>query len=369
MSRINTKEILNRVVPLKKVSNDNFHIVNVVGIVHLLNQGEGICIESLSLYFGGMVKYAPKCFAAAVLRIKDIISTTTCLVFRSGKLVCVGALTKYHLLLACQTYRQLLEKVIGIYRDKVTYKLRNINLEGRTQFTNWGIQNIVAHDNLNCKPNLKYIAKIIPEVANWNPELFPGLKLLVWIKKKASCCCLKKKKNNSCQCNLRVLLFDTGKYVTTGSTDIESIAMGTHIIKTLFSDNEYLNTMDPAMNHLSKFQTRNQQIINDAFIEFAGYRSYKKTTMGEETDRPMNIDYLMKGLKKVVSVKKMTDEEQKEELLQSPFIRACKYDQIENVNFILSFDKRAVKEALEYCKVHKESFSSTIMAILKENAL
>ena len=77
-SRIKFTEILDNIVPLSTLPDSSFHIVNVVGIVHLLEADAGICIESLSLYLGGMVKFAPKSFAAAIVRTKDIISTTTC---------------------------------------------------------------------------------------------------------------------------------------------------------------------------------------------------------------------------------------------------------------------------------------------------
>jgi TATA-box binding protein (TBP) (component of TFIID and TFIIIB) len=377
ISRIKFKEVLDNVVPLTTLPNSSFHIVNVVGIVHLLNPGEGVCIELLSLYLGGMVKYAPKRFAAAILRIKDIISTTTCLVFRSGKLVCVGALTKYHSLLACQMYRQLIELVVGVYREKISNTLRNTNLQGRTQFVNWGIQNIVAHDDLKCKPNLKYITDVIPEIADWNPELFPGLKLLVWIKPKNNCFCIKKKKNKSCKCNLRVLLFDTGKYVATGCIDTQSILHGANIIKNIFSDDTYKESSSSLLsNSMSKFELRKEKIKAAAYIEFAGYRSYKKTTIHEANKTTAittnNIDSLLKGLKKVPKkkgVKVIDEEEEAEELLMTPFLKACKYDQFDNVKFLSSYNKEAARDALNYCELNEETFPKRIMTILKQNAL
>lgn len=91
-----------------------------------------------------MAKYQPKRFAAVVLHVRDPISTTTCLVFSTGKLVVVGALSWYHALYAGQMYRRIVEKVVCPYRDAETNAIVLTSLEGRTKFENWDIYNIVA---------------------------------------------------------------------------------------------------------------------------------------------------------------------------------------------------------------------------------
>ena len=365
MSRINFKAVLDKVIPLEdSLPDTSFHIVNIVGIVHLLNPNEGLCIESLSLYLGGMAKFVPKTFAAAILRTKDTISTTTCLAFRSGKLVCVGALTKYHSLLACQTYRQIIEKIPGVYRDGD--KLRTSDLSGRTQFMNWGIQNIVAHDDLHCRPNLKYISESIPEISNWNPELFPGLKLLVWLHPKKDCMCKTKKKNNSCKCNIRVLLFDTGKYVETGCTDIQSLLLGAQSIQNSFADDIYKDQHDD--DGVNRFEARKQKIKESAYLEFAGWRTYKKTTITNTSSNTM--DTLFKGLKrkpKKKHVRMIHEEDREENEILAPFLKACKYGQFDNVKFMASYDRGAVKDALNYCDDNSDIFNKKIMTILMEN--
>ncbi len=117
MSKINFASILDQIVPLASCGS-KLRINNIVGTVKLLNEGESICLESIAVHFGGLVKYAPKKFAAAILRVKDSISTTTCLAFRSGKIVVVGAQCENHSLCACQSYRRRIESVTSIYSDR-----------------------------------------------------------------------------------------------------------------------------------------------------------------------------------------------------------------------------------------------------------
>jgi TATA-box binding protein (TBP) (component of TFIID and TFIIIB) len=191
--KINEEEILSKVVPLESLPQKPLHIDNVVGTVELLSPGESICLETLSLHLNGMAKYQPKKFVATMLRIKDSISTTTCLTFAKGEIVVVGAKTKHHSLLACQIYRQFIERVPGVYMNE-NNNFGMYNLVNRTQFNNWGICNIVTHYNLQCKPDLKHLAQIAPEICDWNHELFPGLRLLVWISSKQDCRCIIRKR-------------------------------------------------------------------------------------------------------------------------------------------------------------------------------
>ena len=198
MSKINFKKILDSTVPL--TSDCNLRVTNIVATVQLLGPNESICLESLAMNLSGLIKYAPKKFAAAIMRIKDSISTTTCLVFRSAKIVVVGAVTYYHSLLACQRYRLLIESVGAVYRGENGH-LGVYNLTNRMQFKEWRITNIVAHVNLGRRPDLKILSELVADLTAWNPELFPGLKLLVWLRPKAECACVKRKKNKSCKCN------------------------------------------------------------------------------------------------------------------------------------------------------------------------
>lgn len=358
ISKEKTKAILAKVVPLRTLPTSSFHIVNVVGTVQILSLGETLSIELLPAYLGGMAKFIPNSFAAVILRIKDCISTTTSLVFRSGKLVCVGAHTRYHSLLACQTYREIIQTVPSIF--SFNGKLGVYTLEGRTKFLNWNVENIVAHDDLKCQINLKYISEFIPDLTNWNHELFPGMKLLVWISPKSNCKCIKKKKNKSCKCNLRVLLFDTGKCVETGCTDLNSLLLGASILRNIFIEDTFKETSLSNSNNNNRFEQRKQKIKDAAYLEFAGWRNNIKKKKEDNTDAVITIEGLFKGLKKMPKKRLKTEEESND---CPVFVKACKDGMIERVKFFSEFDKKAILEALKY----EDMFDKHVMKILKEH--
>ncbi len=214
-----------------------------------------------------MIKYEPRRFAAAVLRIKDSIATTTCLVFRSGKIVVVGTLTKYHSIYACHLYRQVIESVESVYRQDDWLGLHT--LLGRTQFNQWGIWNMVAHDALPQRPDLKILSDMISDLASWTPELFPGLKLLVWLKAKDECTCETIKKNKSCACNCRALIFDSGKVVITGCKDTYSVALARDRIRMLLGEEELQDRSGVIVPKNLRFQSRRRKML--AYVEFAGW--------------------------------------------------------------------------------------------------
>lgn len=216
----------------------------------------------------GLIKYAPKKFAAAIMRIKDSISTTTCLVFRSAKIVVVGAVTYYHSLLACQRYRLLIESVGAVYRGENGH-LGVYNLTNRMQFKEWRITNIVAHVNLGRRPDLKILSELVADLTAWNPELFPGLKLLVWLRPKAECACVKRKKNKSCKCNCRALIFDTGQIIITGCDTLQNLNLARYRIVSIL-ENEDLHDRDVVVRGRN-FESRREKIIKAAYVEFVGW--------------------------------------------------------------------------------------------------
>jgi len=350
MSRINIKQVLEETVALD-IKSTKTHIVNVVGTVELLKQGESLCLEAISVALSGMVKFEPKRFAAVVLRIKDSISTTACLVFRSAKFVIVGAKSKYHSLYAAQNYRQIIEPIEGVYRNGD--HLGVFNLVGRTQFNKWGIRNIVAHSDLGCRPNLKILTELASEIMAWDPELFPGLKLLVWLKPKNLCKCVKKKKNKSCKCNSRVLLFDTGKTVYTGCKTLADVNRSADLVQTLLLD---INLHEKEAIEQDRFNARRKKILDAAYIEFAGFRQTNRTVINTTNS---SFDILMNQIKKHKSSKKKEGDDEEGEITDL-FIKACKWKQIENVGLLATNEK--VKNALE----SEIEFDSEIMKILEQ---
>ena len=358
MSRINFAKLLNDTLPLEN-SATKLRINNIVGTVKLLGDGQSICLESIAAHYGGLVKFAPKKFAAAILRVKDSISTTTCLAFRSGKIVVVGALSENHSLCACQNYRRMIEQVEIIYANGGS--LGPYNLINRTQFKDWRVTNIVADFDIGYRPDLKVLAELLADLSNWNPDLFPGLKLIVWIRPKSECVCVKKKKNKSCKCNARVLLFDTGKAVFTGCKSLSDINQIRFRIEELMSD-EIFHDKDDEPTRKDRFESRREKIVKAAYVEFVGWtRPPTKKAAVQQQDPVVGIyNYVETAMKKKKRV--IEDDPLQDEL---PLVKACKLKQYDNVKFIASFDDEQVLEALQYAQDHPGELTEEMIELIE----
>jgi TATA-box binding protein (TBP) (component of TFIID and TFIIIB) len=308
---------------------------------------------------GGMAKYEPKRFAAVVIRVKDNISTTTCLVFHSGNIVVVGALSIYHSLLACQIFRQIIERIACIYKTKDKFEAKN--LVNRTTFSHWSISNIVADYNLGCKPDLKYLADIAPEIAKWKHELFPGLRLLVWLKSKKECQCISKK-NESCACNCRATIFDTGKFVITGCKNIQSLNICLFQLRLFFSDKKTHEKNEEYLKNIKRFEARRKKLLEAAVVEFGGWT--KTNGEIEEEEEPENIlETVLDELKKQYT-RKTTHEKDKYNDME-PLFKACKYEQMENVEFLCKIKtKEEIETTIQQCENLK--FNNEIIYLLRE---
>jgi len=227
-------------------------------------------------------------------------------------------------------------------------------LKGRTIFHKWGIRNIVGNDVLHCKPDLKTLSNILPEVSNCNPELFPALILLFWLSDKRDCKCPKKKKKLSCACNCGVLIFDTGKIVIAGCRDMSSIIYVRDTIRDIFNDVKFRENEETILKFQghSRFQARREKII-----EFVGWKKNNHALPKKD----LTITSILKNLKKS---KKRTREEISDDSMLHPFVVACKNNQIENVEFITSFDRTHVQEALDYARENGLQYSAKINKIL-----
>ncbi len=349
MSKINFRKLLDETEPLER-NNCNLRINNIVGTVKLLNDKETLCLESIACLLGGLVKYAPKKFAAAILRVKDFISTTTCLIFRSAKIVVVGALTKHHSLYACQMYRQMIEEVTGVYSHNGNLGI--YDLIGRTQFKEWRVTNIVADYNVGHRPDLKLLTEMLADVSNWTPELFPGMKLKVWLKTKEDCKCIKKKKNKSCKCTSRVLLFDTGKAVFTGCKSLSDVNITRQRIQELLIDTDFHDKDDEPMRK-KRFESRREKIIKAAYVEFLEWKKPKRISEPIPTNDPV-FEYL----KPQKQIKRTRD--------NLPIINACISGQYENVAFIASFDEDQLQAALEFVHKYPNDVTEEILELIEK---
>jgi TATA-box binding protein (TBP) (component of TFIID and TFIIIB) len=253
---------IERTVPLGSISVPctEIKISNVVAKVDLLGPKETLCLESIALYWTGVVKYEPKKFAAVIIPLKDRIRATTGLLFNSGKLIIVGASTKHHSLYASQVLRWMVEQVPAVYRGPEG-KLGLYNLENRILFDNWFISNFVGSCTLPYRPNLKVIVTILGELASWNPGLFPGLPLRIWLTPKSDCKCPKKKKNKPCRCRSTVLIFDTGKIVITGCRSFENINKTLYLLNILLSDCSMQDQSAEIPRH-QRFEERRRKLVD-----------------------------------------------------------------------------------------------------------
>jgi TATA-box binding protein (TBP) (component of TFIID and TFIIIB) len=272
ISRINFNKILYDTLVIEKdEENKAYSIVNVIGTGELLSPNETLSLEIVSSKLGGMIKFKKKKFAAAILRLKDPIHTTACLLFESAKIVIVGAQTHYHALYACQMYRQIVENAYP-----------NEEWVGRFLISKWNICNIVCSFKLEFRPDLTVLMQQAGEIASWNPELFPGCFLLVWIKPKNECkCTTKKKKNRSCQCNCRASVFDTGKVNIAGCVNLKDLHIAKYRVETVLSDPDFLAT-DIEPGKRERYHYRRRKILE--YVEFVGFKKNRKKKEEEEEE-------------------------------------------------------------------------------------
>jgi len=346
--RINFAKILASVEPLNvNVETTPIHIVNVVANVELLLPGETLCLEQICVALSGTCKYEPRRFAAAILRVHDGISTTTCLAYRQGKLVVVSARGRYHSMYACQVYRQILESVKCVYSHQNALGL--YDLKGRTKFYQWNIQNIVANANLGLRPDLKILSEIGGESCHWNPEIFPACIVLIWLKPKGECKCTNKKQANaSCQCTCRALIYDTGKMVLAGCKSVEGMNKAFDLIKTLFED-EQLHDKSCEPSKAQRFQARRQKIIDACLesVEWKRRRSAKVISLCDE----ITIDNLLKILPNKKT--KVQDDEEDDLDIEEAFVRAAVWGEIYNVKHMASYDMRYIDKAIKNVDDHE----------------
>lgn len=157
-----------------------------------------------------IIKYQPERFIAAILKQKDD-SSSTCLLFDSGKIVCVGSssieksreaatffIRKIYLML-------LMESLVST--RSISLPLESLE-EQKPSMENFQVRNIVVAASLGQKINLIEFEKSTtsPKEVMFVPELFPGLKWRPYSSKK-----------------ITIILFESGKMNITGIRSIDQI--------------------------------------------------------------------------------------------------------------------------------------------------
>lgn len=240
---------------LEKIPSSNStapQIVNLVSTVHLLPQEKApgskkqlyrLPLESIAMKMRTCSQFAPRQFAANILRLTDSITDTTSLIFRSGKIVTVRGLSINHTRYISQLFRIIIERVETMMRDPESGEVRPGTLEGRTIFAAPRVHNVVGSGFLGIRVDLPKLREAAPHCCQYEPEIFPGLMFRVWITKTQRCECsmainhepavaqdeeeqaaeqiidLKAK----CVCVVKCLIFDSGELVITGGRDVDVV--------------------------------------------------------------------------------------------------------------------------------------------------
>eukprot|EP00854_Cymbomonas_tetramitiformis_P009652 gene9652-11436_t len=159
--------------------------------IHICNLVVTACfIANFNLYsFARLVggTYRPSKFAAVRFRLK--IPKCTMLVFASGKCVCIGCMSVGEAEIAINTCFRYVCKIAR------SAKLSDIS-----------VQNIVSHTNIKHRVNLIKMSQENSLNINYDPELFPGLRMSLQ------------------EQNARACIFFQGNIVVTGCKSFETLA-------------------------------------------------------------------------------------------------------------------------------------------------
>jgi TATA-box binding protein (TBP) (component of TFIID and TFIIIB) len=155
-------------------------VVNMVCTTKLLNgmdddevrksNGYGINLYRIALNYPN-VKYEQKRFAAITLRLWG----STGLLFESGKMVLVSALSEKHALFCAQQYRQWLETVDLLMWDEKEKRSYIGNLKGMLNCRDTKVYNVVASGSLfQDGVDLSSLMEAHEDKCSWVPDSFPN---------------------------------------------------------------------------------------------------------------------------------------------------------------------------------------------------
>lgn len=337
---------IQQIVPLADQLNtrdDLPKMVNVVATVEMFPAGSKyrFPLEAIAAQIGANVQYGPLKFAADILRLRDRTSDSTALVFRSGKLVIVHCLSWDHSRFCCHLYRLLLERVQCVMRDPDNgNRLVLTTLEGRTQFNNWKVHNTVGFGQLGCRVDLNALRKAAPHVCQYKPDIFPGLKLRVWIKPPEECTCGTLK----CPCKVKMLIFDNGNVIIVGARSIKHINEVFYRFKALVPRFEDYTAELP--RHM-RFESRMARVLatQNVGVSLDNVSIVPKRVKNSNEDDKEMLSIMCvldgdDGDDVVVPVNDTTFvKKQRAEDNMSNFIKACVLGQESNVRWMLSINR------------------------------
>jgi len=195
-------------------------VVNVVASLELLpaDGNYQLPLRAIANQLG-CVEYRPTDFAACIIKLRDVMTDSTALVFASGKVVIVSARSAVHTIYVGQMLRLLLENVHCVMRETETGRHTLNTLGGRLTFNNCSVNNMVGNAFLGYRINLAVMRDAAPAACKWKPDSFPGLKCRLWIPQENRCVCKKPK----CTCTVRLLMYKSGKLVIVGARNIDDV--------------------------------------------------------------------------------------------------------------------------------------------------
>lgn len=213
------------------MSCEDIKIVNVVATFTLMQKNEQakLDLKLLSLKLRH-AEFNPKRFAAMTIRTRSKkCSSTTCLVFASGRAVVTGAANEEASMSACKAYVDI---------------LNHTGIDPPLTQNNWKIQNIVATGQFNYTINLYAIQKQHSHVANYDPSLFPGL---IW--------------KDAAWDGKKLLIFRSGKCVLTGAKNYENIEEMWKFTQKMVAPHQDTGTSSSSAYHAETKRKRKRSIL------------------------------------------------------------------------------------------------------------
>lgn len=237
---------LKRRAPLIEAAKELPKIVNVVATANLLPPGYTLPLKTIASSVA-CAQYAPRMFAASILRFTGSISAITALLFSTGSIVIVSLRSKAHARYMGQVLRAILEAACPLFAQ-------------RLRFERCEIHNVVGNADLGYPIDLQAMSEAAPACCKWFPELFPGLECKIWLTESYKCVCGKGNRGSSnnpkfgggnnrttlllpgagsqrkCSCVVKLLIFKTGCLVITGARRLSDVNAVFFRIKSLLSE-------------------------------------------------------------------------------------------------------------------------------------
>lgn len=224
----------------------------------------------------------------------------------------------------------LLENVQCVVKDAETQKLTLTTLEGRLQFNNWKVHNTVGFGQLGCRVDLNALRDSAPHVCQYKPDIFPGLKLRVWVLPQDQCKCNTLK----CPCKVKMLIFDNGNIIIVGARSIRHVNQVFYRFKALvpkYTDN------DVQLRRTMRFEARMARLLDDEHLGVSLERAGKKKKEIEADEEDEEMLGIMMALPDNSSSKPREGDISSSEL--TVFLKACMYGQESNVRWMLSMNR------------------------------